>query len=472
MGRYVNNNKVNLNAEGGKYDYDDAVKEIADLVRVGARTNGKYYLADACIGEKVNKWAMYKPIRNSKKANITDEDRKNASYGLVTETQYDDDAMRANTLTDFEYNKPRGMDYNEPFRIRDFDGYNHDAVVPAYVYIYVPGLDSKTQQLDIPIDAEQLYIRIIYKYRTDGGAIQQTQYFANQEIPLTDIKFQGLGTGYTPLNYMKFAVTNFNSNVIFSKVAGGVLGDSSKGLEIDITSILKGKEGWPQDDDGYFVMYPRLTDSPNSHYWPTGTMKPIRFKLGGAPMNPIVASLTATYGSNVVTFAPTGFSNAAFTLNKDGSSATMIVGSSSGTVNWGTKSSPIVMNIILGSMAISNTSDYDLSYELEGLTFTYGGVPFEALPTDLSGNLVTIKGTARKNQTTSLVLGSTYRFKISAFYGTFSGAAGGSATQGRASFKPPVIRMKLGYMKKTDTAEGGQLTELIDLSTIGNCYYY
>ena len=452
------------------------LKDLGGLLGVGTRSDGRYYLSDMCQARGINKWAMYKPVRHSTKSNITNAERRAVGYGLSMDAQYDDEAMQNDTLTEFTYEKPRGKDYNEYNRLRDFDGYNHAAVPPAYVYIYVPGLDSTKTTLDVPIDATAVYARIIYKYRDANDNIVQSQYYANQEIPLTDIKFEGLGTGQSPLTHMKFALTKMNGAMQNSLSAEGALGNVATGMQIDLTDILKGNTFWPKDDDGYYVFYPRLTDYSDSHYWPTGTDVPLKIKTGGAPMNPIV-SLSATYNGTGISFQPIfasgAGSNYSFTLNKNGSSATMIVGSTSGTVNWGTSASPITLRITLGVLNITNPTDTPLTYTINGLSFLFQGRSYNAYVINVNtGAIVNITGTVSANKTAQIILGQYNRIVIDNFYGSFSGAAGGSSTQGRANFKPPTMRIQLGYKYQNSSSQDGLINTEIDLSEIGYCYYY
>lgn len=121
MGKYVNNGKVTL---GTSVDADDAVREIAQLIGVGRRADGRHHLSDVCIGRGINMWAKYKPIQSSKSANITDEDRKAALDGITITGA---DNLTIKTLANihnvqFTYQKPTGYK-----RLRDFDGYAHNA---------------------------------------------------------------------------------------------------------------------------------------------------------------------------------------------------------------------------------------------------------------------------------------------------------------------------------------------------------
>ena len=136
---YVNDKKVNL---GTSYDYDNAVAEIASLVNVGTREDGRIYLADVCNGN-VKIGARNKPVRHSTTSNITDAQRQSVNFGLLMK---DLEGIRKNWIrasdgsgsgvafasespTKWEHLKPRGASVSptEYHRIRDFDGYNHNA---------------------------------------------------------------------------------------------------------------------------------------------------------------------------------------------------------------------------------------------------------------------------------------------------------------------------------------------------------
>ena len=157
MGTYVNSNVVTLGAE---YDYDDAVREIGALLGVGPREDGMYHLADIVQAGSVNKWALCKPFRynsdnfgyDPKNPSVAEAARAlarkavNQSLNMPTaknigipesntnaRTYLNDLAYRALNVAgtpNWEYLKPRGMAQNEPNRLRDFDGYRHNASQP------------------------------------------------------------------------------------------------------------------------------------------------------------------------------------------------------------------------------------------------------------------------------------------------------------------------------------------------------
>ena len=220
MGRYVNDNKVNLNAEGGSYDYDDAVKEIADLVRVGVRTDGKYYLADVLSAENMNRWAFYKPIKSSKLVNIDDTDRMTAKCGLisrsVTKLLTASIGAAAHTLSkDACLAEVAKWDYDRPtdrFRIRDMHLYNHIAVAP---------------------DADWENVKVSKEMLQKIAAATVTK------------NAQPSGVEYTGYNYIlqpKSNGSNFNSayyndfSIIFGKASGQEIGNTAN-MEIPLEYI-------------------------------------------------------------------------------------------------------------------------------------------------------------------------------------------------------------------------------------------
>ena len=123
MGTYVNNGKVTL---GSQYNYNVAAAEIASLVGVGKRNDGKLHLADVCTGEYINIWCKKKPFRSSKPFFDTDAERDDARardmYGISV------DAMEHNRNSNVSIAKWKLSDLDGFWkRIRDFEGYNHYA---------------------------------------------------------------------------------------------------------------------------------------------------------------------------------------------------------------------------------------------------------------------------------------------------------------------------------------------------------
>lgn len=134
---YVNDKKVNL---GTSYDYDNAVAEIAGLVGVGTRTDGKYYLADVCQSIRINKWAIFRPIPHTTLANLNSGQRIGARHGLDCTVTPDENEYTMYLVDVFAKSMSGQIS-----RIRDFDGYNHLA---KYGLEYVDTDGSTTLSYD------------------------------------------------------------------------------------------------------------------------------------------------------------------------------------------------------------------------------------------------------------------------------------------------------------------------------------
>lgn len=112
-------------------------------------SNGQTDLGMMCTSPKINKWAMYKPVRFNSFGVITLEQRKSVRCGLqaVSVSKILTQSIGSNTSSSTAYTKdeclgevmewpylpPRGVvanSYQEWFRLLDFDGYEHDAVAP------------------------------------------------------------------------------------------------------------------------------------------------------------------------------------------------------------------------------------------------------------------------------------------------------------------------------------------------------
>lgn len=111
------------------------VRQLADIKAVlGESVNG---LGALCTSNNVNMWAKNKPVRHSTKDPITDAQRASVLYGFNLNEKYTASSLMsyarsvgAGNLA-WGYDKPRGNSYSEPYRRRDFDGYQHNAGCPA-----------------------------------------------------------------------------------------------------------------------------------------------------------------------------------------------------------------------------------------------------------------------------------------------------------------------------------------------------
>lgn len=77
-----------------------------------------YSLTEACTTDNINIWSKYKPVRSSSTSKLTDAQFKELSYGMV--------CTISGGYGNWSYNKPRGLAYNERYRMQDFNRYNHN----------------------------------------------------------------------------------------------------------------------------------------------------------------------------------------------------------------------------------------------------------------------------------------------------------------------------------------------------------
>lgn len=90
-----------------------------------------------CTSPKINVWAKFKPFRNSSKGFATDTAREQArssvNYGVTPRRSTSIKALKVyydEDMNGWSIALPRGLSYSEPFRMLDFDGYNHKCVSP------------------------------------------------------------------------------------------------------------------------------------------------------------------------------------------------------------------------------------------------------------------------------------------------------------------------------------------------------
>ena len=159
MGTYVNNGKVTL---GDQYNYSVAASEIASLVGVGRRNDGKLYLADICSGKNINRWAKNKPFPYAA-LNFSSAGERNIARRAINHaidfaaakvgTKFNASALKekyesTDSNNGWDYLRPEGG-ANSPFRLRDLDGYRHDSI-PIIAGFSIPANWSK-ETSDIPV---------------------------------------------------------------------------------------------------------------------------------------------------------------------------------------------------------------------------------------------------------------------------------------------------------------------------------
>ena len=97
--------------------FGDLLGQLGTILGVGKRSNGRYYLADMCQAEDINRWARYKPLKvGGPSGPLTEAERRSVGHGLIQNSDYY-----------LEYDRVTAGWWN---RIRDFDGYNAGAIPP------------------------------------------------------------------------------------------------------------------------------------------------------------------------------------------------------------------------------------------------------------------------------------------------------------------------------------------------------
>ena len=119
----------------------ELLSQLGSLLGVGTRDDGRFYLSDMCQSKRVNKASKIKPIRYDKTVNLTysefkgmlTDNNRGVYYGIVfpaaASAELDEGISAIHDAT-YEYEQPRGIngaEYVEYNRIRDFNGYDHDA---------------------------------------------------------------------------------------------------------------------------------------------------------------------------------------------------------------------------------------------------------------------------------------------------------------------------------------------------------
>ena len=404
------------------------LKQLGGLLGVGARSDGRYYLSDMCQASSINKWAKYKPVRHSTVANITEAQRKSVNYGLEVSAGYDNDAANNNTMTPFNHLRPRGKDYNEYNRLRDFDGYNHIAVASFFTYFKTAYTSEKLRVLEINTffsSVADIAIAAAYTYEKSGTKYQ-TEYVANQEIPITELSFKSNAGSTVKAADCKLAVTNVQGGTFHIKSASGLLG--APVFEIPLLSngsiLDDNNTSWPQDSETWYTFYPRIKEATSSNFYPTGESEPLKLRfIQRVPFG-------FNYVGSIVFYDVTNAKSLAdFTPSTGGSVSTNLFNGVSGSsTNWGTSSSPITLRLTLSMISIVNTDTVSRTTTLGRLRLTIGGKTFVS---ESNGESVTIAAGG------SITLyGKQFTFKN--FYTTLVGG-GGSATSGRANFPAPEL---------------------------------
>ena len=211
---------------------------------LGASTND---VGRLCIHPNINKWSKWKPVRHNSVNPLTEENFQSVKYGI-------------NPINE-AYERPRGKNetYNEPFRLGDFRGYNHQALPPVWVdVVAITGFGITTgQQPPYNLKAGQSYT---IEARFVAGDIDPKYIDATTDR----IKNTSTGGGYGGLAWtyrphMTEQITIANNRVFSAVGIGGATHTFS------FTAIQSGGSG-----ETLRVEYLRYTGTTNNTYLTVG----------------------------------------------------------------------------------------------------------------------------------------------------------------------------------------------------------
>ena len=101
---------------------------------IGAGSND---VGTLCTHPNINKWSKWKPIRFNKIDGITTDNLEAVNYGINIKSYASVASVISayqNSEEVWEYLRPQGGSYSEPYRLGDFRNYEKDAIAPAVGY--------------------------------------------------------------------------------------------------------------------------------------------------------------------------------------------------------------------------------------------------------------------------------------------------------------------------------------------------
>lgn len=184
--------------------------------------NGEIDLGMMCSSPKIDMWAKFKPIRGSFMAYPQNWWKGSDGWcGLsiaeakisgTTDVSAIADHYTQDRRNGWSYLQPRGSQYNELFRLSDFDGYNH--MVTSFVNGYtMPGKCAKTEG------------QFNATFRITMGGEESADYLSYTDLPLENyylgIALIGGGKVYRCTNSKTIEESGFNVEFPISAIESG-----------------------------------------------------------------------------------------------------------------------------------------------------------------------------------------------------------------------------------------------------------
>lgn len=165
-----------------------SVKDPYTCMGVGATANG-YDLGYICSNShgKINWRSLYKPVKSSKISELTDSDYFNLNFGYTIPVYGTYSAMKNGITNGWTYNPPTGGD-SSPYRLTDFNRYNHKATAPFNLEL-ISGNPNLGGQCTISCPTDIMWLT---NWNTWSG-------FQGTNIQYLNCGFYVPGIGYWPL---------------------------------------------------------------------------------------------------------------------------------------------------------------------------------------------------------------------------------------------------------------------------------
>ena len=180
--------------------------QLAGLIRSASSD-----FEDIVASSQINKWAKYKPFRynawNFASDSARDAARKEANQGLLLPTPKNAGISSQHAyayrylgslaysiingaIQSYPFLHPRGVNsnYNEPNRIRDFDGYDHSAIQPFTTGATLIYADGRQKQYQDGMELNRFEVKSVRLWVQMGNG--------NVQISLSDLLYGNNGTQF------------------------------------------------------------------------------------------------------------------------------------------------------------------------------------------------------------------------------------------------------------------------------------
>ena len=265
----------------GNYIYYP-VRLIQDVHRVLGRKGG---IGQVITRANIKMWAKYKPVPHRTLSAITDAQRAQAGHGLTAPYVSGTTPLALISLYDgklngWSYSRPRGMAYNEPFRIRDFDKYVTNPSNPVRNYAPIETLIYDSGQSTTPfypasfiagIDANSIQLidfAAVFNHSAPNAPIYFGVAFFKGENPSLD-SLCTIATAASPIT-KNLDGTYSNLTVSFSKE---LIRDTHKGAWTMVPFLCDGQI----EQEGAWSENPILSGTYTFHTIPYASVSQVEF---------------------------------------------------------------------------------------------------------------------------------------------------------------------------------------------------